>query len=73
MSDKMKEMLPVSREQVEVSGVYRDELGREEYLRKGEEFPSDPVYGTMEWELKELAQEKNSKGHTDDRLIPKKD
>lgn len=72
MSDKMKEMLPVSREEVEVSGVYRDELGREEYLRKGEEFPSDPVYGTMEWELKELAQEKNSKGHTDDRLIPKK-
>jgi hypothetical protein len=72
MSDKMKEMLPVSREEVEVDGVYRDELGREEYLQKGEEFPSDPVYGTMEWELSELSQETNSKGHTDDRLIPKK-
>ncbi|GIP50252.1 hypothetical protein D3C76_120450 [compost metagenome] len=72
MSDKMKEMLPVSREEVEVDGVYRDELGREEYLQKGEEFPSDPVYGTMEWELSELSQEKNSKGHTDDRLLHKK-
>ncbi len=69
----MKEMLPVSREKVETDGVYRDESGREELLQKGEEFPTDPVYGTVEWELTELAQETNSKGHTDDRLIPKKD
>lgn len=73
MSEKIKRMLPVSREKVEVDGVFRDELGREEFLRKGEEFPSDPVYGTMEWELTELAQVNNSKGETDARLIPKKD
>lgn len=69
----MKEMLPVSREKVETDGVYRDETGREESLQKGDEFPTDPVYGTVEWELTELAQETTSEGHTDDRLIPKKD
>lgn len=72
MSEKNKSMLPVSREKVETEGVFRDELGREVYLQEGDEFPADLVYGTMEWEMVELAQETNSKGHTDDRLIPKK-
>lgn len=73
MSKENKEMLPVSRETVEVEGVYTDELGRETYLHKGEEFPADLVLGTTEWELTELAQVKHSEGRTNPRLIPKKD
>lgn len=47
MSDKMKEMLPVSREEVEVDGVYRDELGREVYLQKARS--SLPTPCTARW------------------------
>ncbi|AZS13767.1 hypothetical protein [Paenibacillus lutimineralis] len=65
MSKEKKDMLPVSREQVEVEGVYTDELGREEYLHKGEQFPADLVHGTVEWKLTELAQIKHAEGRTD--------
>lgn len=55
MSKEKKDMLPVSREIVEVEGVYTDELGRENYLQKGEEFPADLVLGETEWKLTEIA------------------
>lgn len=57
MSRKDKSMLPISREKVEVEGVYRDEAGRETFLQRGEEFPADLVLGTTEWELVEFAKD----------------
>ncbi|GGG04129.1 hypothetical protein [Paenibacillus aceti] len=73
MSKEKKDMLPVSREQVEVEGVYTDELGREEYLHKGEEFPADLVHGTVEWKLTELAQIKHAEGQTSPEFDPEED
>lgn len=73
MSKEKKDMLPVSREQVEVEGVYTDELGREEYLHKGEQFPADLVHGTVEWKLTELAQIKHAEGRTDPESDTEKD
>ncbi|MGF7049040.1 hypothetical protein J2T13_003548 [Paenibacillus sp. DS2015] len=73
MSSKNKDMLPISRETVEVEGVYENESGQEQYLRRGEEFPADLVLGNTEWEMTELALENHSDGQTDKRLIPKKD
>lgn len=73
MSKEKKDMLPVSREQVEVEGVYTDELGREEYLHKGEEFPADLVHGTVEWKLTELAQIKHAEGQTSPEFGPEED
>lgn len=68
-----KDMLPMSKETVEVEGVYENEEGRELYLQKGEEFPSDIVLGKTEWQLTEFALEDHSEGRTDERLVPKKD
>ena len=44
-------MNPISGEPVEVEGVYSNEWGREEYMRKGDVFPADPQLGTTAWEL----------------------
>ncbi|GIO36599.1 MULTISPECIES: hypothetical protein [Paenibacillus] len=73
MSNEEKRMHPVSREIVETEGVYTDELGRETYLHKGDEFPADLVLGTTEYKLTELAQVKHAEGRTNPRLVPKKE
>ncbi|MEF2967808.1 hypothetical protein V3851_18420 [Paenibacillus sp. M1] len=73
MSKEKKDMLPMSRDIVEVEGVYTDELGRENYLQKGEEFPADLVLGATEWKLTELADVKHATGRTNRKLVPKKD
>lgn len=44
-------MEPMSGEPVEVEGVYSNEWGREQLLRKGDVFPADPQLGTTAWEL----------------------
>lgn len=73
LSNEKKDMLPMSGENVEVEGVYTDELGRENYLQKGEEFPADLVLGKTEWKLTEMAQIKHAEGRTNQKLVPKKD
>ncbi|TYP70694.1 transposase [Paenibacillus methanolicus] len=67
------EMQPMSDEHVEVDGVYRNEWGREEKLKRGETFPADPQMGTSEWQLVELDFENHHNGETDPRLVPKDD
>ncbi|MEK8131177.1 hypothetical protein WMW72_25045 [Paenibacillus filicis] len=52
-----KDMQPVSGEEVETDGIYENEWGREETLKRGDEFPYDPVMGQTEWELTSLALE----------------
>ncbi|CAG7650039.1 hypothetical protein ACFQI7_28670 [Paenibacillus allorhizosphaerae] len=49
-----KRMQPASGEEVETDGVYENEWGREETLKRGDEFPYDPVMGQTEWELVSL-------------------
>lgn len=49
-----KRMNPVSSEEVETDGIYENEWGREETLKRGDEFPYDPVLGQTEWELVSL-------------------
>ncbi|WP_422659639.1 transposase [Paenibacillus sp. EC2-1] len=71
MSDKFNEMPPISREEVEVDGVYTNEWGREERLKRGESFPADPILGATEWRLTELEFENHHDGRTDERLIVK--
>jgi hypothetical protein len=65
------EMEYMSGEQVEVEGVYKNEWGGEEKLRRGMTFPADPTLGTTEWELVELAFDNHHQGQTDPRLVPK--
>ncbi|MNE98281.1 hypothetical protein D3C80_1967790 [compost metagenome] len=72
MSSENYDMDPISREIVNIEGVYTDENGREAYLHKGEAFPADLILGTTEWKLTELAQVKHSDGETSRHLIPKK-
>ncbi|AZN39434.1 transposase [Paenibacillus albus] len=67
------QMDPVSGEPVEVDGVYTNELGREEHLKRGDVFPADPQIGTTEWELTQLAFDNHHEGKTDERLTPKKE
>lgn len=71
MSSKDKEMLPISKETVEVDGVYTNERGLTEHLYRGQHFPSDPVLGATEWELTEFMFENHHEGMTDPRLVPK--
>lgn len=71
MSGKDKEMLPISKETVEVDGVYTNERGLTEHLHRGQQFPSDPVLGATEWELTEFAFDNHHDGTTDPRLVPK--
>ncbi|AEI39100.1 hypothetical protein [Paenibacillus mucilaginosus] len=49
-----KSMNPMSGEEVETDGIYTNEWGREEKLKRGDEFPADPVLGNTEWELTSL-------------------
>jgi hypothetical protein len=52
-----KSMDPVSSDEVETDGIYENEWGREETLKRGDEFPFDPVMGQTEWKLTSLALE----------------
>ena len=52
-----KEMNPLSGDTVETNGVYRDPYGHEVQLKAGEQFPMDPQYGKVEFELVEFAKE----------------
>lgn len=70
-----KGMDPVSGEEVETDGIYENEWGREETLKRGDEFPYDPMMGQTEWELVSLPLEsqeeemyKNTKPNTKPRL-----
>ncbi|WP_308637743.1 transposase [Paenibacillus silvisoli] len=66
------EMEPMSGEPVEVEGVYTNEWGREEKLKRGDVFPADPQMGSTEWELTQLAMDNHENGETDPRLYPQK-
>nr|WP_219839155.1 transposase [Paenibacillus sp. R14(2021)] len=66
------EMEPVSGEQVEVDGTYKNDWGREEKLNRGDVFPADPQLGTTEWQLVQLDYDNHEFGETDPRLVPKK-
>ena len=46
-----KRMQPVSGEEVETDGIYSNEWGREETLKRGDEFPYDRMMGQTEWDL----------------------
>ncbi|WEK54821.1 MAG: transposase [Candidatus Cohnella colombiensis] len=65
-------MLPLSGESVEVDGVYEDEWGHEEPLKRGQTFPSDFMLGETEWKLTEYNYDNHHEGRTDPRLVPKK-
>ncbi|CAM3103833.1 transposase [Paenibacillus sediminis] len=74
MSEKKKdEMLPLSREEVEVDGIYTNEWGQEEHLHRGQHFPADPPLGVTEWQLTEFMFDNHHEGLTDERLVAKKD
>jgi hypothetical protein len=49
-----KDMNPMSGEEVETDGVYENEAGRQELLKRGDEFPGDLTLGKTEWELVSL-------------------
>jgi hypothetical protein len=49
-----KEMNPMSGERVETDGVYETEWGRQELLKRGDQFPSDVMLGDTEWRLVSL-------------------
>ncbi|MFD3261137.1 hypothetical protein ACE3MQ_21295 [Paenibacillus lentus] len=66
MSREDKDMLPISREKVEVEGLYTDEWGRSEYLYRGQEFPADLIMGSTEWKLTELAKDPAERDISDD-------
>ncbi|ANY73108.1 transposase [Paenibacillus ihbetae] len=72
MAGKDKDLPPISRDEVEVDGIYTNEWGREEYLKRGETFPFDPQNGSTEWKLSEYDFENHHQGRTDERLVPKK-
>lgn len=76
MSNEEKQhnrMDPISGEQVEADGVYRNEWGREEQLKRGDVFPADLILGATEWEQVELEFDNHHEGKTDQRLIPHDD
>lgn len=66
-------MEPISGETVEADGVYRNEWGRDEQMKRGETFPSDPILGSTEWKQVELDSENHHDGKTDPRLVPHDD
>ncbi|MCC3374763.1 transposase [Cohnella sp. REN36] len=66
-----KDMNPVSGEIVEVDGVYKNEWGREEELKRGDTFPADVMLGNTEWEWVEMSFDNHHEGETDPRLVPK--
>jgi hypothetical protein len=66
-------MNPISGEVIEVDGVYKNEAGQEQELKRGTEFPADLILGTTEWELVEYSFDNHHEGTTDPRLVPKED
>ncbi|MFC5699727.1 transposase [Cohnella faecalis] len=64
-------MEPISGEKVTVDGVYKNEWGNEEELKRGQVFPADLALGSTEWELVEFSYENHHEGRTDPRLVPK--
>ncbi|WP_127580217.1 hypothetical protein [Paenibacillus koleovorans] len=44
-------MNPISGESVEITGVYSNEWGREQYYAKGQVFDHDPMLGETAWQL----------------------
>ncbi len=64
-------MDPISGEKVDVDGVYENESGNEQKLKRGDEFPADLILGTTEWTLTEMSFDNHHKGTTDPRLFPK--
>ncbi|MBP1157584.1 MULTISPECIES: hypothetical protein [unclassified Paenibacillus] len=69
-----KRMNPVSSDEVETDGIYENEWGREETLKRGDEFPYDPVMGQTEWELVSLpleTQEQEIYKDTSDNTKPR--
>ncbi|MBD8499905.1 MULTISPECIES: hypothetical protein [Paenibacillus] len=73
MSKEQHEMHPMSRDRVEVDGIYTNEWGRAETLHRGQHFPTDPQLGATEWELKEFSYDNHHQGLTDERLVPEAD
>lgn len=73
MTENDHKMNPISREHVEVDGIYANEWGREEVLHRGQTFPSDPQLGASEWELQQYLFDNHHTGETDQRLIAKSD
>jgi hypothetical protein len=49
-----KDMNPMSGEEVETTGIYENEAGREETLKRGDTYPADLTLGKTEWELVSL-------------------
>jgi hypothetical protein len=49
-----KDMNPMTGEEVETTGIYENEAGREETLERGDSFPADLTLGNTEWELVSL-------------------
>ena len=72
MSDS-KSMDPMSGEKVEVDGVYENEAGQAQKLKRGDAFPSDLILGETEWKLTEFSFDNHHEGRTDPRLVPKED
>jgi len=66
-----KEMNPLSGDTVETDGVYRDPYGHEVQLSAGEQYPMDPQYGKVDFELVEFAKDFDDRPddgiHTDER------
>ncbi|NHN34424.1 hypothetical protein [Paenibacillus agricola] len=52
-----KSMQSISGNEVETTGIYENEWGREETLNRGDEFPFDPTNGETEWKLVRLSSE----------------
>ncbi|UHA75013.1 transposase [Paenibacillus sp. 481] len=73
MTNQQSGMNPISKERVEVDGIYANEWGREELLYRGQKYPADHQLGATEWELKEFIYDTHAEGHTDERLVPKAD
>lgn len=68
-----KKMNPFSGEKVDVDGLYKNEVGQEIELKRGDEFPSDLILGHTEYTLTEFNYDNHHEGRTDPRLVPKKD
>jgi hypothetical protein len=49
-----KDMNPMTGEEVETTGIYENEAGRLETLKRGEPFPADLTLGQTEWKLVSL-------------------
>jgi hypothetical protein len=64
-------MDPMSGEKVEVDGVYENEAGQAQKLKRGDAFPSDLILGETEWKMTEFSFDNHHEGRTDPRLFPK--